>query len=64
MNNLKLQVILSAIDKLSAPFRSASKQAQELASSLKQQKGALAELKKSKRRITLGSNNIGKRLTR
>lgn len=46
MSNLKLQVMLSAIDKLSAPFRSASKQAQELANSLKQQKGALAELKK------------------
>lgn len=46
MSNLKLQVILSAIDKLSAPFRSASKQAQELANSLKQQKGILTELKK------------------
>lgn len=44
--NLKLQVILSAIDKMSAPFKNASAQASALAKQLRANKGELASLQK------------------
>ncbi|MGX2975356.1 phage tail tape measure protein [Ursidibacter arcticus] len=44
--NLKLQVILSAIDKLSAPFRNASAEAQKLSQKLRVNKGELSAIRK------------------
>lgn len=44
--NLKIQVILSALDKLTTPFKSASKSAELLAKTLKSQKGELSKMQK------------------
>lgn len=44
--NLKIQVLLSAMDKLTAPFKSASKAAEQLSKSLKIQKSELSKMEK------------------
>ncbi|HGO5823417.1 TPA: phage tail tape measure protein [Mannheimia haemolytica] len=44
--NLKIQVLLSAMDKLTAPFKSASKAAEQLSKSLKIQKSELSKIEK------------------
>ena len=44
MNNLQLSVLLNAVDKLSAPLRSASNATSELAKKLKANKQALFDL--------------------
>ncbi|WP_439327894.1 phage tail tape measure protein [Lonepinella sp. BR2357] len=49
--NLQLNVILSAVDKLTAPFRNASKQAEKLSSTLKKAKSELKGLEKSQNTI-------------
>lgn len=51
MSNLKLEVLLSAIDKLSAPFKNASKQAEKLSATLKASKDAVRELEKVQGKI-------------
>ena len=47
MNNLRLQIILAGVNKLTAPFRQAEKTSSELAAAIKLTKGQLKELEKS-----------------
>lgn len=49
MNNLQLSVLLNAIDKMSAPLKSASKSASELSKKLKENKAVRAQLSKAER---------------
>lgn len=51
MSNLKLEVLLGAVDKLSAPFRNASKQVEKLSATLKANKDAVRELEKVQGKI-------------
>ncbi|MDH2997915.1 hypothetical protein A1D22_01020 [Pasteurellaceae bacterium LFhippo2] len=66
--NLKIQVLLSAIDKLTAPFRDASAEAQKLAKKLESAKNAekkLADKQKlidSYKKLKLGLNESGQKL--
>ncbi|MDA3978548.1 tape measure protein [Gallibacterium sp. AGMB14963] len=46
MNNLQLTVLLNAIDKISAPLKSAEKASQKLATALKESKDSLKSLEK------------------
>ncbi|QHB17870.1 phage tail tape measure protein [Mannheimia pernigra] len=50
-NNLKIQVVLSAIDKLTAPFQSASKQVEKLSKSINTAKSKLKELERTENLI-------------
>ncbi|AMH16002.1 phage tail tape measure protein [Citrobacter sp. FDAARGOS_156] len=50
-NNLRLQVILNAVDKLSRPFRSAQASSRELAAVLQTTRNSLKELNKQAARI-------------
>lgn len=43
-NNLRLQVILNAVDKLTRPFRSAQASSKELAAAIQQSRARLKEL--------------------
>ncbi|NYN77785.1 hypothetical protein GPV90_24455, partial [Salmonella enterica subsp. enterica serovar Typhimurium] len=43
-NNLRLQVILNAVDKLTRPFRSAQASSKELATVIQQSRARLKEL--------------------
>lgn len=47
MNNLRLQIILAGVNKLTAPFRQAEKTSVELAAAIKSTKGQLRALEKS-----------------
>lgn len=49
MNNLQLSVLLNAIDKMSAPLKSASKSVSELSKKLKENKNVRAQLSKAER---------------
>lgn len=49
MNNLQLSVLLNAIDKMSAPLKSASKSVSELSKKLKENKAVRAQLSKAER---------------
>ncbi|MGF7432099.1 phage tail tape measure protein [Pasteurella bettyae] len=49
--NLEVKVILSLIDKMTTPFRNASKQAKELSSSLSQNQKLLRQLKQAQERV-------------
>jgi len=49
MNNLQLSVLLNAIDKMSAPLKSASKSVSELSKKLKENKAVRAQLSKQER---------------
>lgn len=49
MNNLQLSVLLNAIDKMSAPLKSASKSVSELSKKLKENKTVRAQLSKAER---------------
>lgn len=49
MNNLQLSVLLNAIDKMSAPLKSASKSVSELSKKLKENKNVRAQLIKAER---------------
>lgn len=50
-NNLRLQVILNAVDKLTRPFRSAQASSKELATALQSTRNSLKELNKQAGRI-------------
>jgi phage-related tail protein len=50
-NNLRLQVILNAVDKLTRPFRSAQASSKELATALQQSREQIKELNKQAGRI-------------
>ncbi|WP_439239064.1 phage tail tape measure protein [Lonepinella sp. BR2919] len=54
--NLQLNVILSAVDKLTAPFRNASKQAEKLSAVLKNAKTELKGLEKSQNTVNSFKN--------
>lgn len=58
--NLKIQVILSAMDKLTSPFKSASKAAEQLAQKLKTQKGELSQMNKEYARNAAQINQYAK----
>lgn len=45
--DLKIQVLLSAMDKLTAPFKNAQKATQQLASTLSEQRSKVRELQKA-----------------
>lgn len=49
--NLTINVLLSAVDKLTTPFRNASKRAQDLSLSLRKNNKLLRELKQSQERV-------------
>ena len=49
MNNLQLSVLLNAIDKMSAPLKSASKSVSDLSKKLKENKAVRAQLSKAER---------------
>ncbi|STO54364.1 TP901 family phage tail tape measure protein [Canicola haemoglobinophilus] len=49
--NLKIQVLLNAIDKLTAPFRSASKQIKSTSSAIKANKNLLKKLESAQERV-------------
>lgn len=50
-NNLKIQVVLSALDKLTAPFKSVVKQTEKLSQSLKVQRDELKALEKTQSKM-------------
>ncbi|STG65310.1 putative phage tail tape measure protein [Escherichia coli] len=50
-NNLRLQVILNAVDKLTRPFRSAQTSSKELAAAIQQSRARLKELDSQAGRI-------------
>ncbi|HDL1164744.1 TPA: phage tail tape measure protein [Mannheimia haemolytica] len=58
--NLKIQVLLSAMDKLTAPFKSASKSAEQLAQKLKKQKSELSTMNKEYARNAAQINQYAK----
>lgn len=45
--DLKIQVLLSAVDKLTSPFKNAQKVTQQFSSSLKEQRNKVRELQKA-----------------
>ncbi|PJG82124.1 phage tail tape measure protein [Caviibacterium pharyngocola] len=49
--NLKIQVIMSAIDKLTAPFRSAANQAQKMSTALRANKTLLKQLNQAQEKV-------------
>lgn len=51
MKNLQLQVKLSAIDKLTAPFKNTMKATKELSSAFSKNKKILEQLKKSREKV-------------
>ncbi|MFW0767204.1 phage tail tape measure protein [Trabulsiella odontotermitis] len=67
-NNLRLQVILNAVDKLTRPFRNAQASSKELASALKttrdslkalnNQAGRIDEFRKSRTQLAITANNL------
>ncbi len=61
-NNLKLQVVLSAVDKLNAPFRSAQESNKRLASSVRQSRDSLKNLNQQASQID-GFRKIKQQLT-
>ncbi|MFN6825003.1 phage tail tape measure protein [Proteus mirabilis] len=61
-NNLKLQVVLSAVDKLTAPFRSAQESNKRLASSVRQSRDSLKNLNQQASQID-GFRKIKQQLT-
>ncbi|HEK2150011.1 TPA: phage tail tape measure protein [Proteus mirabilis] len=61
-NNLKLQVVLSAVDKLTAPFRSAQESNKRLASAVRQSRDSLKTLNQQASQID-GFRKIKQRLT-
>lgn len=61
-NNLKLQVVLSAIDKLTAPFRSAQESNKRLASAVRQSRDSLKKLNQQASQID-GFRKIKQQLT-
>ncbi|MGY6370482.1 phage tail tape measure protein [Proteus mirabilis] len=61
-NNLKLQVILSAVDKLTAPFRSAQESNKRLASAVRQSRDSLKNLNQQASQID-GFRKIKQQLT-
>ncbi|EKP7019564.1 phage tail tape measure protein, partial [Escherichia coli] len=50
-NNLRLQVILNAVDKLTRPFRAAQASSKELAGAIQNTRNSLKELNKQAGRI-------------
>ncbi|HEK2597736.1 TPA: phage tail tape measure protein [Proteus mirabilis] len=61
-NNLKLQVVLSAVDKLTAPFRSAQESNKRLASAVRQSRDSLKNLNQQASQID-GFRKIKQQLT-
>lgn len=61
-NNLKLQVVLSAVDKLTAPFRSAQESNKRLASAVRQSRDSLKTLNQQASQID-GFRKIKQQLT-
>ncbi len=61
-NNLKLQVVLSAVDKLTAPFRSAQESNKRLASAVRQSRDSLKKLNQQASQID-GFRKIKQQLT-
>ncbi|MBI6272558.1 phage tail tape measure protein [Proteus mirabilis] len=61
-NNLKLQVVLSAVDKLTAPFRSAQESNKRLASAVRQSRDSLKNLNQQASKID-GFRKIKQQLT-
>lgn len=67
-NNLRLQVILNAVDKLTRPFRNAQASSKELASALKttrdslkelnHQAGRIDEFRKTRSQLAITANNL------
>lgn len=62
MSNLKLQVVLSAVDKLTAPFRSAQESNKRLASAVRQSRDSLKTLNQQASQID-GFRKIKQQLT-